>query len=178
MSGTGLLEAGVSSAANGPNNRAVVHLSCCSTCTAAHHRLCCTRCYCTTGFLVCRSSFTHCSWPKCSNCSCPSHPLISITRCSQAKFDTCQELTSRLHASQWKRRCRRLGRLMSRDVDDRPSTDASCSHCRPTECWMPRQMFLCFGMYNEVKMCSGGSEICARAPLALSLYAGTVLEHG
>ena len=71
-----------------------------------------------TGFLVCRSSFkfTHCSRPKCSNYSCPSHPVISITRCSQAKFDTCQEPTSRLHASQWQRWCRRLGRLMSRYV--------------------------------------------------------------
>ena len=67
-------------------------------------RLCCTRCYCTTCSLVCRSSFIHCSRPKCSNCSCISHPLISITRCSQAKFDTCQEPTSRLHASQWKGR--------------------------------------------------------------------------
>jgi len=42
-------------------------------------RLRCARCYCTTCFLVCRSSFTHCSRPKCSNCSCPSHPLISVT---------------------------------------------------------------------------------------------------
>jgi len=35
----------------------------------------CARCYSTTGFFVCRSSFTHCSRPKCRNCSCPSHPL-------------------------------------------------------------------------------------------------------
>jgi len=89
-----------------------------------HRHLHCDCCYCTTGFFVCRSFFTHCSRPKCSNCSCPSHPLISITLCSQATFDTCQELTSRLHASQWKRQCHRLGRLMSSDVET--------THCRPT----------------------------------------------
>jgi len=115
-------------AANRPTSHTVVHLSCCSICAAACHRLRCARCYCTTGFLVCRSSFTHCSRPKCSNCSWTSHPLISITCCSQAKFDTCQEPTSRLHASQWKWRCRQLGSLMSRDVEttDRPSTN-TCS---------------------------------------------------
>ena len=110
------------------------------------HRLRCAHCHCTTP--VCRSSFTHCSRPKC-NCSCPSHPPIK--HCNQAKFDTCQEPTCRLHALQWKRRCCRLGRLMSRDVDmtdhrtDNRQSDM-CSHCRPTECWMPRQMFLCFGI--------------------------------
>ena len=107
--------------------------------------------YCTTGFLVCRSSFTHYNRPNCSNCSCPSHPLISITRCSQATFDTCQEVTSRLHASQWKWRHCCLGRLMSRDVEttDRQTVDwqsDTCSHCRPTECWMPWQMFIWFGL--------------------------------
>jgi len=44
---------------------------------------------------------------------------------------------------------------------------------------MPLQMFLCFGVYNEVKICGGGSEICVRAPLyAGTVYYGTVNRTG
>ena len=115
MSGTELLEAGVHRWLLMDRPRSCSSLMSFNLHSRPPPPICCTRCYCTTCFLVCRSSFTHCSRPKCSNCSCPSHPLISITRCSQAKFDTCQEPTSRLHASQWKRRYCLLGRLMSRD---------------------------------------------------------------
>jgi len=121
MSGTGLLEAGVYRRLLTDRPRSCSSLMSFNLHSRPPPPIRCARCYCNAHFLVCRSSFTHCSRPKCSNCSCRSHPVISITRCSQAKFDTCQEPTSRLHASQWKWRCRRLGRLMSRDVE---STDS------------------------------------------------------
>ena len=109
----------------------------------------CTPCHCTTRQFASRPSLIAVGL----SATVVALALISITRCSQARFDTCQEPTSKLHASQWKRRCHRLGRLMSRDVE---TTDLrtvnrqsdTCSHCRPTEYWVPnaRQMFLCFGV--------------------------------
>jgi len=62
-----------------------------------HHRLRCAHCHCTTCRFAGRPSLTAVGL---SAVTAVALALISITCCSQAKFDTCQERTSSLHASQ------------------------------------------------------------------------------
>jgi len=58
--------------------------------------LACARCHCTTRRFAGRPSLT----AEGQSAAAVALALISITRCSQVEFDTCQEPTSRLHASQ------------------------------------------------------------------------------